>query len=474
MIIGRENELSVLRGLVKAEYSEFVAVYGRRRVGKTFLVREAFDYSFTFQHTGIATKPKAIQLEAFRRSLIDAGFSNCPHLENWFDAFDALKVIITNSRKHKKVIFIDEISWMDTPKADFLSCFEQFWNGWASARKDVVLIICASATSWIISKVLKNRGGLHNRVTRKLHIRPFILKECEEYLAARKFRISRKQIITLYMILGGVAYYWSLLEKGKSVVQNINELFFTEDAKLKDEFNALYDSLFKNPEQYKTIVTALASKGKGLTRQELISDYGLDDNGALSIKLEELENCDLIRRYNAFGKDTKDALYQMIDNFTLFHYRFIRENRSGDDQFWINNLGSGAYNAWAGIAFERVCLQHIQQIKNALGIGGVATSQSSWHADKKLLAKNEKGAQIDLLLDRKDEIINICEMKWCPDLYAMDKSDWEDMRNKQTAFIRECKPGKSVNLTMVTTFGVKKNSYYDEIQSEVTADQFFV
>jgi len=474
MIIGRESELVDLRGLTKVEYSEFVAVYGRRRVGKTFLVREAFNYSFTFQHTGIANKPKSVQLEAFRRSLIEAGCSNCPQLDNWFDAFDALKLIIARSHKRKKVIFIDEISWMDTPKADFISCFEQFWNGWASARKDIVLIICASATNWIINKVLKNRGGLHNRVTRKFHIRPFTLKECEEYLTARKFKISRKQIITLYMILGGVAYYWSLLDKGKSVAQNINGMFFTEDAKLKDEFNALYDSLFKNPEQYKTIVSALATKGKGLTRQELINIYKLDDNGALSTKLEELENCDLIRRYNAYGKDTKDALYQMIDNYTLFYYQYIRENRSGDDQFWTNNLGSNAYNAWAGIAFERVCLQHIQQIKNALGIGGVATSQSSWCADKKLLTKDEKGAQIDLLLDRKDDIINICEMKWCSDLYVIDKGDWDDLSNKQTAFIRECRPGKSVNLTMITTFGVKKNIYHDEIQSEVTSDQLFI
>lgn len=474
MIIGREKELETLRGLIKEEYSEFVAVYGRRRVGKTFLVREAFDYTFTFQHTGIAKKTKAVQLEAFRRSLKDAGYADCPHFENWFDAFDALKTLINASRKKKKVIFIDEISWMDTPKGDFLACFEQFWNGWASARKDIVLIICASATSWIIDKVLKNRGGLHNRVTRKMHIRPFTLKECEEYLAQRKFKISRKSIITLYMILGGVAYYWSLLERSKSFAQNVDMLFFSEDAKLKDEFNALYDSLFKKPEAYKTIVSALSEKGVGLSRQELISDFKLDDNGALSTKLEELENCDIIRRYNAYGKETKDALFQMVDNFTLFYFQFIKDNRSGDTSFWRNSLGSQAYNNWAGLAFERVCLQHIQQIKTALGIGSVATSQASWRTDRKLLNKNEKGAQIDLLLDRKDDIINICEMKWCADQFPIGKREWDDINNKVVAFTRECHPSKTIHLTMVTTYGVKKNIYSDEIQSEVTVDELFI
>ena len=474
MIIGREIELETLRGLIKEEYSEFVAVYGRRRVGKTFLVREAFDYTFTFQHTGIAKKPKAVQLEAFRRSLRDAGYADCPHFDCWFDAFDALKTLIKASRKKKKVLFIDEISWMDTPKGDFLACFEQFWNGWASARKDIVLIICASATSWIIDKVLKNRGGLHNRVTRKMHIRPFTLKECEEYLAQRKFKISRKSIITLYMILGGVAYYWSLLERSKSFAQNIDMLFFSEDAKLKDEFNSLYDSLFKKPEAYKTIVSALSEKGVGLSRQELINDFKLDDNGALSTKLEELENCDIIRRYNAYGKETKDALFQMIDNFTLFYFQFIKDNRSGDNSFWGNSVGSQAYNNWAGLAFERVCLQHIQQIKTALGIGSVATSQASWRTDRKLQNKNEKGAQIDLLLDRKDDTINICEMKWCADQFPIGKREWDDINNKVVAFTRECHPSKTIHLTMVTTYGVKKNMYSDEIQSEVTADELFI
>ena len=272
MLIGRKEELKELNEAFKSEYSEFVAVYGRRRVGKTFLVREAFNYEFTFQHTGVAKEKIAGQLAAFRTSLTDYGYKDCPGFASWHDAFNALKIVIKSSRKKKKVIFIDEISWMDTPKSNFVSALEHFWNSWCSARKDVLLIICASATSWIINKVIKDRGGLHNRVSTQIYLMPFTLKECEEYLQSRNIRINRYQILTLYMVMGGPAYYWSLLQRGKSAAQNIDNLFFAENGKLHGEYNALYESLFKNPDRYIKIVEALGDKARGLTRQQLIDD----------------------------------------------------------------------------------------------------------------------------------------------------------------------------------------------------------
>ena len=324
MLIGRKEELREIREAYKSEYSQFVAVYGRRRVGKTFLIREAFDYTFTFQHTGVAKLKMKGQLEAFRLSLIEQGHKECPILNSWLEAFNELKYIIKSSRKKKKVIFIDEISWMDTPKSNFLQAFENFWNGWCSARKDVLLIICASATSWIINKVLKDRGGLHNRVSVRIPLAPFTLKECEEYLVSRNFRISRYQILMLYMVMGGPAYYWSLLNKSKSAAQNIDSLFFAENGKLKNEYNALYESLFKHPELYIKIVSILGNKATGLTRQELVDKYNLDASGTLTRCLEELEECGFIRKYNAFGKKSKGAVYQLIDNYTLFYFKFIK------------------------------------------------------------------------------------------------------------------------------------------------------
>ena len=473
MLIGRKEELKELKNAFKSEYSEFVAVYGRRRVGKTFLVREAFNYEFTFQHTGVAKAKIAGQLAAFRTSLIDCGYVDCPKLSSWSDAFNALKVVIKSSRKKKKVVFIDEISWMDTPKSQFVSALEHFWNGWCSARKDVLLVICASATSWIINKVIKDRGGLHNRVSVQIYLMPFTLKECEEYLLSRGIRISRYQILTLYMVLGGPAYYWSLLQKGKSAAQNIDNLFFAENGKLRGEYNALYESLFKNPDRYIKIVEALGDKGIGLTRQELVDDYGLENNGVLTTCLEELEQCGFIRKYNAFDKEKKEALFQLIDNYTLFYYKFIRE-AGGDTAFWMHSLNSGLYRAWSGLAFERVCLQHVGPIKAALGISGVMTRQCAWRADRKKLSPRERGAQIDLLIDRKDDIVSVCEMKWASEPYVIDKNYDEKLRNKVAAFIRETGTNKSVLVSMVTTYGVKENTYSDAVQSQVVLEDLFV
>ena len=473
MLIGRKEELRELNDAFKSEYSQFVAVFGRRRVGKTFLVREAFNYEFTFQHTGVAKEKLSGQLAAFRTSLIDCGYTDCPELNNWPDAFNALKVLIKSSRKKKKVIFIDEISWMDTPKSQFVSALEHFWNGWCNARKDVLLIICASATSWIINKVIKDHGGLHNRVSVQIYLKPFTLKECEEYLLSRGIHINRYQILTLYMVMGGPAYYWSLLQKGKSAAQNIDNLFFADNGKLHGEYNALYESLFKNPERYIKIVEALGEKGIGLTRQELIDDYGLENNGLLTTCLEELEQCGFIRKYNAFDKQKKEAMFQLIDNYTLFYYKFVRES-GGDPAFWMHSLNSGLYRAWSGLAFERVCLQHIDSIKNALGISGVMTRQCTWRADRKILIQGERGAQIDLLIDRKDDIVSVCEMKWASEPYVIDKDYDEKLRNKVSAFIRETGTCKSVLITMVTTFGVKDNMYSDTIQSQVVLDDLFV
>ncbi len=473
MLIGRKEELQEIRNAYNSEYSQFVAVYGRRRVGKTFLIREAFNYSFTFQHTGLANVKMREQLEAFRLSLIDQGDKDCPVLHSWLEAFNELKKIIKSSRKKKKVIFIDEISWMDTPKSSFLAAFENFWNGWCTARKDILLVICASATSWIINKVLKNRGGLHNRVNLQIPLAPFTLKECEEYLISQYFKISRYQILMLYMVMGGPAYYWSLLNKSKSAAQNIDSLFFKENGLLKNEYDALYASLFKNPELYIKIVSILGNKASGLTRTELVEKYGLDASGTLTKSLEELEQCGFVKKYKAYGKEAKDAVYQLIDNYTLFYFKFIRE-ADGDTSFWTHTLNTPIQTTWCGYAFERVCLQHINQIKKALGISAVSTKQSAWRSDAALLKKGERGAQIDLLIERKDDTINICEMKWSSEPFVITSDYDSELRNKVTAFIRETKTRKTIHTTMVTTYGVKKNMYSDDYQSEVMLDNLFM
>ncbi len=470
MIIGRNNEIRELTNAYNSEYSEFVAVYGRRRVGKTFLVRETFSYTFTFEHSGVANGNNRTQLRAFRDSLADAGMGKVAIPSNWMDAFALLRQFIKKRPEEKKVIFIDEIPWMDTPRSDFVSALEYFWNAFASARKDVLLIICGSATSWIINKVLKNHGGLHNRVTYRVALQPFTLHECEEYMKSRKIRLSRYDLLELYMVFGGVPFYWSLLNKGESVSQNIDRLVFSESGKLHNEYYELYDSLFKNSELYISIVTILGACS-GMTREELVKKSDLDGNGKTTRVLDDLQACGFIKKTPTYGLKNQ-AVYMLIDNFTLFYQKFVKETETSDEQFWSHSYQSTQHNAWVGIAFERVCFQHIPQIKMALGISGVVTNVYSWRIGPSFEGAKD-GAQIDMLIDRADNMVNICEMKFSKKEYIVTQDDSTSMSNKAERFSRAIGFGKSISMTMITVNGIAKAGYWSDIHNVVTADDLF-
>lgn len=368
-------------------------------------------------------------------------------------------------------MFIDELPWLDTPKSNMLSALEHFWNSWASARKDIVLIVCGSATAWIQKKILNNYGGLHNRVTLKMRIQPFSLGECEQYMQSRGFALSRKEITVGYMAMGGIPYYWSLMKKQFSLDQNIDHLFFKDDAPLQNEYNALYASLFKFPEPYMKVVIALSDVKGGMLRSEIIKRAKLSDNQTFSDVLKDLEQCGFIRKYMALGKKTRGAFYQLIDNYTLFYLNFVKQNTEKDEHFWTNSIDTPIIESWCGLAFERVCLWHIPQIKVALGIQGVNSSVYSWRTTPNEL---HDGAQVDLLIDRKDGVINLCEMKFSDDEYAFDSNQERKLRNRRTAFKLDTKTTKSVHITLVTTYGLRKNSHSNIVQSVVNLDNLFV
>ena len=470
MLIGRKLEQDILLSATQSDVSEFIAVYGRRRIGKTFLIRETFGYKFTFQHTGLAKGNTKQQLFSFAISLRDAGYDDCPIPQSWLEAFSLLSTFLKGSTDEKKIIFLDELPWMDTARSSFISAFEHFWNGWASARKDIVLIICGSATSWIINKVINDHGGLHNRVTRQIELQPFTLKECEQYIQSKQIEMNRYQIAECYMIMGGVPYYWSLLEKGFSLAQNIDRIFFAKNGKLSKEFGQLYKSLFKSPDIYIEIVTTLGKKKAGMTREEIIESGNITNNGALSKALEELEYCGFVRKYNNYGKKSKQASYQLIDNYTLFYFKFIQNNENNDEHFWSASIDSQMHRVWSGLAFERICMTHIPQIKAKLGISGVLSNVYAWRKDGN---EYESGTQIDLLIDRNDQVINLCEMKYSMSEYTIT-TDYElRLRQKKSTFIEHTQTRKAVHLTMVTTYGVKRNTYSDIIQNEVTLQDLF-
>ena len=469
-IIGRHQEQQALKQYVESDKPEFVAVYGRRRVGKTFLIKEYFNKTFSFYISGLANATKAEQLENFHATLGVYSHGKTPYSQakNWTEAFRQLIHLLERSKKRgKKVVFIDEISWFDTPRSGFITGLEYFWNSWASSRPDILLIICGSATSWIINKLLKNRGGLHNRVTRRMAIEPFNLAECEAFFHHKKIVLERKNIVESYMIFGGIPFYLNMFEKELSLAQNVDKLCFAQNGALRDEFSILYSSLFKYSEKHELVVKTLAKKKMGLTREEIIKETKLQ-GGGLTTVLEELEQCGFIRLYNAYEKIIKERLYQLIDFYSLFYLNFIKNNRRSDEHFWTNLIGNAKHRAWSGYAFEQVCMQHTPQIRHKLGIAGVVTYSAAWRSKK-----SEPATQIDLLIDRNDGIINICEMKYTDGEFVIDKKQNENLRNKKSTFINETQTRKAVHLTMLTTYGVKRNEYWNNIQSEATMSDLF-
>lgn len=468
-IVGRTAEQEEIHKYLHSGKPEFVAVYGRRRVGKTFLIREYFNNKFAFYVTGLANERTQMQLRNFHAALLRHGKTTYPVPDTWFDAFEQLTHLLEHlPGKGRKVIFFDELPWMDTHKSGFITALEHFWNSWASARPEILLIVCGSATSWMVNKLIKNHGGLHNRVTHQMYLKPFTLRECEQYYRKNGIVMNRQQMVDNYMILGGIPYYLSLMEKGISQAQNIDKLCFAPKAVLRDEFSNLYASLFKHAGNHIRVVEALSLKKKGLTREEIIRQTKLPDGGGLTKILEELEWCDFIRKYNTFEKKNKCRLYQLTDHYTLFYFSFIKGNRYNDEHFWTNFADNAKRRAWSGYAFEQVCLSHIHPVKQKLGITGVWTHIASWRS-----RNTDPGAQIDLLIDRNDGIINLCEIKYAHTPFAIDKKYDENLRNKKEAFIQETKTRKTIHLTLISTYGLKPNEYSGIIQSEVRMDDLF-
>lgn len=468
-MIGRTKEIEELNRLYESDESEFVAVYGRRRVGKTYLVRETFSDRFAFHHTGLPNATKHQQLVHFKESLAAAG-ARVKTPRNWFEAFHVLREVVARSAFRRKVVFIDELPWMDTAKSDFLMALETFWNEWASARKDIVLIVCGSAAAWMVKNLFRNRGGLHNRVTARICLQPFTLGECEMFATDRGLGMSRADIAECYMALGGIPYYWRYLARGMSLAQNLDRLCFAVDAPLKGEFDELYSSLFRDAISYKKVVAALAKKKIGMTRLELIETLDISTTGRLSESLKTLEASGFIRSYRSYGAKKKNAIYQLTDPFTLFHFRFL-ETPSTDEHFWSSTLSSPAQAAWRGLAFERLCLLHLSQVRRALGVGSIHVEAYGWSF--KGDETYPDGVQIDLVLERADNVINICEMKYSANVYAIDKAYDSVLGRKIATFAGVTGTRKAIHLTLVTANGLLRNQYSGRVQSEVVLADLF-
>jgi hypothetical protein len=395
--------------------------------------------------------------------------SEVPFPKDWFWAFQHLSNYLETLPPGQKVIFLDELPWFDTPQSGFISALEHFWNSWASARRDILLIVCGSAASWMLHNLINNRGGLHNRVTHRIRLEPFTLAECAAYFTQKSAAYGHYQLVQLYMVTGGIPFYLEQVDPGKSIPQNINDLGFLPDGFLRTEFDNLYASLYRNADRHVAVVEALAQKSKGMGREELLQKAKLSKGGSATKILNELEESGFIRKYPAYDKREKNAVFQLADFYSLFYLRFIRNTSSLDHQNWISGLDSPEYRSWSGYAFEQVCLAHIDQIKQALGIAGVQTATSAWTGEK-----DGQKAQIDLVIDRRDQVVNLCEMKFSIQPFTIDKAYSNVLRNKIGLFKTITATNKAIFLTMITTFGLNRNEYsMSLVQNELTMEVLF-
>lgn len=472
-IIGRIEECSRLDRCMRSNTAQLVVVYGRRRVGKTFLINEYFNNRFAFKLTGVYGQKRKEQLQNFTAELNRKSKKKYSVPVDWTEAFNCLRDYMDGlSEDDKQIVFLDELPWLDTKKSGFLPAFEYFWNDYASAKHNIVVVLCGSATSWMDEKITKNKGGLFNRQTCRLYLEPFSLYEVEEYLISRNIKWSRYEIAECYMIMGGIPYYLNLLDSEESLHQNIDRLFFKKKGELWDEFDHLYNTLFSNSEYYVSVVEALSEKRGGLTRNEICTKVGKSNGGDISKVLNNLVLSGFVVVCDFYERKKKEALYQLSDYYTMFYFKYIKNHYGKDEHYWTNSVDNATRKAWEGLTFERLCKDHIKQIKHKLGISGVLSEESSWFVkadDDKGIA----GAQIDLLIDRRDHVVSLCEMKYSINEYDIDKEYDANLRNKIASFSKVTKCKKTVQLVMVTTYGVNRNKYSGLVGTQVVLDDLF-
>ncbi len=450
-----------------------VAVIGRRRVGKTSLIRSAYENRIDFDITGIQNATTKEQLQNFTNRLTTFAKPLLPLQQpaNWLAAFQMLITFLEEKKKpEKQVVFFDELPWMATRKSDFIKGLGFFWNSWAS-QKNIIVVICGSAASWMINNIVRDRGGLHNRITRRIHLQPFTLAETEEYFKSRAIRFDRYQLIQLYMAAGGIPHYLKEAEGGKSAAQNIDQMCFSPAGLLRDEFSMLYSALFDHPEDHIRIIRSLAAGWQGLTRNEIIEKGNLPNGGNTTRALEDLVTSGFISAYYAFGKKKKEMRYRLTDEYSLFYLKFIEEYKGEGKGIWQSLSQTQTWKSWSGYAFENICLKHLPQIKKQLGISGVYTETSSFYSKGN---RYQPGIQIDLLIDRNDHVINLCEMKFYKAEFVATKEFAKEVRTKIALFQSLTNTKKQIFFTLITTFGSIPNEYsIGQIDQTLTMDALF-
>ncbi len=481
-IVGREAEIAILQEMYESNKAEFTAVYGRRRIGKTYLIRNFFiNKPSIFLHaTGLKDGSTVQQLNIFSASLKKQFSTIISTPKTWMEAFEFLSEAIKNSNsKEKVIVFLDELPWMTTPKSRLLQALDHYWNTQWVYDKNFKLIICGSAALWMLDNIVNAKGGLHNRLTRRIKLSPFSLYETKEYLIHNNVMLNNDHVLEIYMAIGGVPFYLNEVKPGLSAKQNISKMCFTDETMLISEYDNLLSSLFKHSEIHQELLEILAKRPAGLDKKNLsFLAKKSTSGGRFSKRLNELEAAGFVKKFIPYGKNIKDTYYQLIDEYTIFYLKWIQPNKNRLDSNYDNiiweqlSLGAG-FTAWSGYAFEAICYKHINKIKKALQLERISTQVGNWRYVPKAKS-SDRGAQIDLIFDRIDDVISLCEIKYCSDDFTFSKLHKQELLSKQAVFIEQTKCKKQIFWNMITSQPVKRNSYYDElIMHNVVLDDLF-
>ena len=477
-LVGRKHEVEELNKLYNSDKAQFIAIYGRRRVGKTFLVNQTFHQRITFHHTGLSpledSKKATLseQLQAFHYSLLRSGLDeSIPAPKSWLEAFFLLEgLLVGKDNGGRQLIFLDELPWMDTPRSGFLTALESFWNGWASARDNIMLVVCGSSSSWIVNNLINNHGGLYGRLTYEMKLSPFTLSECKEFFKSNGIVLSQHDVTQAYMTFGGIPYYLGYFEPGLSLAQNVDKVLFTSGSPLAHEYDRLFQSLFSHCGEYQKIVTFLATRHYGFTRKEISDSCGISIGGNLSLMLKTLTESDFIISYIPIVQQRKNEYFRLCDPFCLFYLRFVYQKKGLDPHFWQNSQNLPSVASWRGVAFEQVCFNHIPQIKVALGVSGVVTQTSTFLSKGD---QNHSGAQIDLLINRADNVINLCEIKFYNRPYTITRQERMSFEYKIDLLNELTKNKKNIHFTLIASEGLTANENSSVVQKVITLHDLF-
>lgn len=473
-LIGRQDELSTLNAAYQSKSAEFIAVYGRRRVGKTYLIKAIAKQkeAIFFYISGTQDASMKDQISDFCDVLESTFYNNELEIKqpkNWKKAFESLTNIIKREAGTRKIIlFFDELPWLASGRSRFVQALDYYWNRHWSDMPHIKLIVCGSAASWMIHHVVNHRGGLHNRLSGQIALSPFDLKETKAFLHSKSIQYTDNQILEIFMALGGIPYYLNFLKKNLSVAQNIDQLCFQNKGKLVDEFTQLYQSLFKHAESYEELIRIIASKRNGIERREILKKTKLStDGGRLKERLDALEKSGFIVSFKPYGFIKRKTFYRIIDEYSLFYLSWIEpalDNLRKLDKttgYWLDKYQSPAWRAWSGLAFESVCYKHIAQIRSALAIHASAMVGSWQYIPKK--SSKETGAQIDLLFDRDDGVMTICEMKFTSQPYQLTKDEYQLLERKIAVFKKQSKTEKQIQVAFITNSPIKQTLYSEEM-----------